>query len=186
MADNCKPINSKIVIAEAEQFDSQISIRYSNITHDVPIFLRRTERIRMSTMNVKTYQKANSISAAAAPACERFNIRPSDSSAELRHPKRYSRAPEPRNEMTSKIRRLTDIGHGRLDGLIPIATTSSVLVRHCLQDSPLIGPLCHKSSRAGMMQMMQMPPEGQKTKRTLSTAPSAEISAVPAKNVWPP
>jgi len=111
----------------------------------------------MSTMNVKTYQKANSISAAAAPACERFNIRPSDSSAELRHPKRYSGAPEPRNEMTSKIRRLTDIGHGRLDGLIAIATTSSVLVRHCLQDSPLIGPLCHKSSRTGMMQMMQMP-----------------------------
>ena len=113
-------------------------------------YFRRTERIEMSTMNVKTYQKANSISAAAAPACERFNIRPSDSSAELRHPKRYSGAPEPRNEMTSKIRRLTDIGHGRLDGLIPIATTSSVLVRHCLQDSPLIGPLCHKSSRAGM------------------------------------
>ena len=120
-------------------------------------YFRRTERIRMSTMNVKTYQKANSISAAAAPACERINIRPSDSSAELRHPKRYSGAPEPRNEMTSKIRRLTDIGHGRLDGLIAIATTSSVLVRHCLQDSPLIGPLCHKSSRTGMMQMMQMP-----------------------------
>lgn len=97
---------------------------------------------------------ANSIRASVAPNIGRFDIHPP-----VVHSYRRSLHPRQRYPhffgsaiWSSSNCALTDIGRGRLDGLIPTATVGTILVGHDC-NAPLCGPLPNFKKQQNAVQM---------------------------------
>ena len=121
-ADNCDPSVIQIVIGGVEHI------------HDVPILCEKSQKKSLiSKACITTTDKVDELS--VAPYLRRCDIHPSrfaSAEAFLHFPKDTPAPPASFGlaNCDTCSSRLTAIGHGRFDGLIPIAIAGAILVGH--------------------------------------------------------